>query len=113
MRVLWFGDGRRDRRGCLHGSNLLLAIGLLGEAKLLVHLPLKIVGGTAELADPLAKLAGEHGQALGSEEEQRQDKKNDAVLETRHTVSDDTAFALWLEGGEGSDPIQEMQYVPF
>jgi hypothetical protein len=90
-----------------------LAIRLLREAKLFVHLSLKIIGGTAKLADPLAQLAGESRQPLGSKEEQRQDKKKNAVGKTRHTESDDTALALWLEGGKGSDPIQETQYVAF
>ena len=77
--------GGVDGRGGLHGGDLLLALGLLGEAQLLFHLHLELVGGAAELADPLAELAGQHGQPLGPEEQQRQDEEKDAVRETRHT----------------------------
>ncbi len=67
-------EGGRDGRGGLHGGDLLLLLGLLGDAQLLFHLEAELVGGAAELAHQLADLAREFGQLLRTEEQECQQK---------------------------------------
>jgi hypothetical protein len=82
-----FGFGQRGGDGCggFHRRDLLLAVDLFGGAEFVFHLHFELVGGLAELADPLAELAGKHRQALGAEEQQREHEEKDAVLKAWHT----------------------------
>ena len=78
-------------RSCsLHGGDLLLLLGLLGDAKLLLHLHAELVGGTAELAHQLPELTREFGQLLRAEENQSKDEDEGAIAEARHNSSYDT-----------------------
>ena len=97
MRVLGVVDGHAgerggDGRGGFHGGDFFLAVGLLGDAELVFHLHLELVGRAAELADPLAELARKHGQAFGPEENQRENKDDDTVRQAGHTF---VMIRLW------------------
>ena len=65
--------------GGFDGGDLLLAVGLLGDAELFFHLGSELVGGAAEVAHELAELAGEDGQLLRAEEEQGEEDDEGAV----------------------------------
>ena len=66
------------RRGSFDGGDLLLAVSLLGDAKLFFHLCAELVAGAAEIGHQLAELAREHGQLLRTEEQQGQ-QNDDSV----------------------------------
>ena len=100
--MLGFGESRGDGGGGFHGGDLFLAVGLLGGAELFFHLHLELVGGAAELADPLAQLAREHRQLLRPEQQERENEEENAVGKAGHTGLDDTAWgrleADWTNG---------------
>ena len=77
--------------GGFHGGDLLLLLGLLGDAELVFHLHAELVGGAAELAHELAELAGELGQLLRAEEKQGEDEDEGAILKAGHSDAHDTA----------------------
>ena len=75
---------RGDGCGGFDGGDLLLLLGLLGDAELFFHLSAELVGGAAELGHELAELAGEHGQLLRTEEEQGEEEDDGAILKAGH-----------------------------
>lgn len=85
--IFWRGRSRVRRDGSrgFDGGDFALALFLLGDAQLFLHLHFEFVGGPAEFADPLSELAGELRQPLGAEKKQRQQEKKNAVREARHT----------------------------
>jgi hypothetical protein len=109
-------DCRGWRRGGFDGGDLLLAVGLLGDAELLLHLRAELVGGAAEIGHQLAELAREDGQLLRTEEQQCEENEDCAVLEARHTLPNDTASVgmgtnglrwRWL----GAGTVQRMRPI--
>jgi hypothetical protein len=67
------------RGGGFDGGDLLLAVGLLGDAQLFFHLGAELVGSAAEVGHQLAELAREHGQLLRAEEQKCEDDEEGAV----------------------------------
>lgn len=56
-------------RGGFDSGDLLLAVGLLRDAELFLHLRAEFIGGATEVGHQLAELAGKDGQLLRSEEQ--------------------------------------------
>ena len=84
-------DGWGCGRGGFGSGDLLLAVGLLGEAQLVLHLGAKLVGGAAEVGHQLAELARQFGQLLRSEEQQDEEDEDCAVRKAWHRRLYDTA----------------------
>ena len=73
-----FGSCRGSCR--LERGNLFLPFRLLGDAQLVFHLHTEVVRGPPKLTHEFADLAGEFGKFLGTEEKQRNEEDDGAVL---------------------------------
>ena len=71
---------RRERRGQRWRFFFFLAaVGIFGEAQLLFHLELEVVGGFAELVHQLADLTADLGQAPRPKDDERHHHQDERV----------------------------------
>src|SRR5665213_2843510 len=101
MRVLGFRDclGDGGGRGGFDCRDLLLPLGLLGDAQLFFHLGAKFVRGSAKVGHQLAELTRKDRQLLRAEEKQGEENEDGCVRKTRHGWPYDTAWVRWKQMG--------------